>query len=106
MAAARLRLQNVSFFDCPYSASRGADVVLVLTEWDQYRALDLREISALMKGETLIDYRNLFTPGDVNRHGLRYVCLGRPASKLPVGASIVARGGKKRKLALGAPSRL
>ena len=106
MVAARLRLQNVSFFECPYSASRGADVVLILTEWDQYRSLDLREMSALMKGKTLVDYRNLFTPGDVTRHGLRYVCLGRPASKLPIGASIVARGGKKRKLALGAPSRL
>ncbi|MEP9398261.1 UDP-glucose/GDP-mannose dehydrogenase family protein [Mesorhizobium sp. KR2-14] len=77
IGSARSCLPGVRFFDTPYSAVHGADLALVLTEWEDYRGLDLKRVAQLMRGATLMDYRNLFSPPDVARAGLKYVCLGR-----------------------------
>jgi len=79
MKNARAVLSDVQFAESPYEAARGADAVVVLTEWDAYRTLNLGRLANAMRGATLFDYRNLFAPGDVARYGLRHVSLGRSA---------------------------
>jgi UDPglucose 6-dehydrogenase len=77
-AGTRRALSKVHWFDRPYEAATGADLVVILTEWDEYRTLDLSRLAGVMAGRTLIDYRNILDPREVTRHGLRYVSLGRP----------------------------
>lgn len=80
IANARDLLSDVDWLDCPYEAARGAQAVVILTEWDDYRCLQLRRLARLMSGSTLFDFRNLFDPAEVAEHGLRYVGIGRPAA--------------------------
>ena len=60
-----------------YAALAGADVAVVLTEWNEIKALGLDKAKQLMKGDQLIDLRNLFEPTDVQAKGLRYYGIGR-----------------------------
>ncbi len=60
-----------------YEALKGADVAVVLTEWSEIKALGLDKAKQLMKGDQLIDLRNLFEPKDVQQKGLRYYGIGR-----------------------------
>jgi len=80
MANARKRLRDVTWVNCPYSACKETSAVVVLTEWDEYRQLDLGRIARTLSGDALFDYRNLFEPRSVIQHGLRYFSLGRAAS--------------------------
>lgn len=61
----------------PYEACRGADAVVLFTEWNQYRALDLARIKAAMKGTVFIDLRNVYDPAKVREAGFHYVGVGR-----------------------------
>jgi UDPglucose 6-dehydrogenase len=60
-----------------YEAARGAQALLLLTEWDEFRQLDLAELKSLMELPVLVDGRNLFDPGTVRRAGFEYVSIGR-----------------------------
>jgi UDPglucose 6-dehydrogenase len=73
-------LAGVNWKSSPYEAAKGADLVLILTEWSEYRSLDLDRLAGLMRGRTVVDYRNLFRPEDVASHGLRYLSVGRSAA--------------------------
>ena len=64
----------------PYAAAAGAEAVVILTDWDEYRSLDLKRLAAAMAGRTIIDYRNLLPYGEPAAHGLRHIGLGRPDS--------------------------
>ncbi|GHC72391.1 UDP-glucose 6-dehydrogenase [Limoniibacter endophyticus] len=75
--ASRL-LPDVLWYDCPYEASDASDAIVILTEWEDYRRLDLSRLAGAMRGDCLIDYRNLLTSDDVVAHGLHYVSIGRP----------------------------
>lgn len=70
-------VKDVKWSKCPYAACDGAAAAVILTEWDEYRRLDLARIAGLLTGQLLIDYRNLFDPRNVSQHGLRYISLGR-----------------------------
>ena len=74
--AARL-LDGVAFRDGPYAAVEGADVVVILTEWDQFRALDLDRVKLLMRQPVMVDLRNVYRPEDMRARGFRYVSIGR-----------------------------
>ena len=76
--AAKAALRGVTWHESPYDAVAGADAVVILTEWDEYRRLDLRRMARLMPGDLVIDYRNVLDGAKVIRHGLRYCSLGRP----------------------------
>ncbi|MDP3299045.1 MAG: UDP-glucose/GDP-mannose dehydrogenase family protein, partial [Phenylobacterium sp.] len=76
-AEARHLLKNVDFAADPYAAARSADAVVIITEWDQFRALDLDRLKADMKTPILIDLRNIYRPDDVRRQGFDYVSIGR-----------------------------
>ncbi len=70
---------DIAWADCPYEASRKADVVVILTEWKQYAELDLSRLAKSMNGRTLVDFRNLLEPQAVSAQGLKYVSIGRKA---------------------------
>jgi UDPglucose 6-dehydrogenase len=65
----------------PYGAVDGADAVVVVTEWDEFRALDLDTVKAKMSGKVLVDLRNVWDPQEAERAGFIYVGIGR--GKLP-----------------------
>ncbi|GLQ55311.1 UDP-glucose dehydrogenase family protein [Devosia nitrariae] len=73
------QLDKVVWCDTAYEAAIGADLAVILTDWPDYRDLDLERLAGLMAGHTLMDLRNIFAPSEVIRHGLRYVSIGRPA---------------------------
>ena len=59
-------------------AVTGADAAVVLTEWAEFRAMDLHQLATQLKTPHLIDLRNIFTPQQVRAAGLTYTALGRP----------------------------
>jgi UDPglucose 6-dehydrogenase len=73
-------LDGVAFRDGPYDAVEGADVVVILTEWDQFRALDLDRVKLLLKQPVMVDLRNVYRPEDMKARGFRYSSIGRPYS--------------------------
>jgi UDPglucose 6-dehydrogenase len=60
-----------------YAAAAGADAVVLLTEWNQFRALDLARLRAVMQGDGFADLRNVYAPQDAAAAGFRYVSVGR-----------------------------
>ena len=50
---------------------------MIITEWDQFRALDLGRVRDLMRAPVLVDLRNIYNPADVRAHGFRYASIGR-----------------------------
>lgn len=77
--AARL-LDDVEWCDDAYGAIEGADAVAILTEWNQFRALDLERVKALLKAPVMVDLRNIYEPADMAARGITYVCVGRPSA--------------------------
>jgi UDPglucose 6-dehydrogenase len=76
---ARQMLPGVGFEADPYDVALGADMLVIITEWDQFRALDLDRIKQLMNEPVIFDLRNIYQPEDVRSRGFRYVSIGRPA---------------------------
>ena len=74
---ARQLLRDVHFKDGPYEAVAGADAVVIITEWDQFRALDLTRIKALMRAPVIVDLRNVYRPDEMSRLGFTYSSIGR-----------------------------
>src|SRR6266404_1698090 len=64
----------------PYEAAAGADALLILTEWEEFAALDLDRLSKLVKYPIVIDGRNLYDPAIMSAHGFSYYSVGRPAT--------------------------
>ncbi len=77
-----LKAPDISFAKDPYDAVKGADVLLVVTEWDVFRAVDLKKIKKLMKGGVIIDGRNVYEPEEVAKNGFAYLCVGRGFAEL------------------------
>ncbi len=77
-AEARQLLRDVDFVAGPYDAAEGADALVILTEWDQFRALDMDRIKALMRQPVIIDLRNIYQPAELRARGFTYASLGRP----------------------------
>ncbi len=75
---ARLLLEGVDFKDGPYDAVDGADAVVILTEWDQFRALDLERLKSLLRSPVVVDLRNIYRPEEMRQSGFTYVSIGRP----------------------------
>jgi UDPglucose 6-dehydrogenase len=75
---ARRLLPGVTFVDGAYDAIKGADAMVIITEWDQFRALDLDRVKALMRTPAVIDLRNVYRPNDLRQRGFAYRSVGRP----------------------------
>ena len=77
MEIARGMLPGVTFGDSPYAIAEGADVLVLVTEWDEFRALDFRRLKPLMAQPVIVDLRNVYPAEEVTRHGLAYYGVGR-----------------------------
>jgi len=77
MREAARYLPEIEYVETPYQACEGADALVLMTEWNQYRALDLPRIKALMKTPNLIDLRNIFEPRTAKEYGFNYMGIGR-----------------------------
>ena len=77
MHEAKALLKGVDFREGPYDAVEGADVVVIVTEWDPFRALDLDRLKSLVKQPVIVDLRNIYRPEDMRAKGFRYTSIGR-----------------------------
>jgi UDPglucose 6-dehydrogenase len=78
MSQAQALLQNVVYCEDAYACAEAADALVIVTEWEQFRALDLDRLRDLMDCPVVIDLRNIYRPEDMSRRGFVYVCVGRP----------------------------
>jgi UDPglucose 6-dehydrogenase len=74
---AREDLPGVEFATDPYACAAGADALVIVTEWDQFRALDLKRLKDLLARPNFVDLRNVYDPDDVAAAGLNYTGIGR-----------------------------
>jgi len=75
---AKKLMPELRYCEDAYDAVAGADVLVILTEWNSYRALDLKRIKTLMKTANIVDLRNIYRPDEMAQLGYRYASLGRP----------------------------
>jgi UDPglucose 6-dehydrogenase len=68
---------NILYTNCPYEATKGADALLILTEWKDFRHPDLLKIKASLKKPIIADGRNLYDPEKMKRMGFSYISIGR-----------------------------
>jgi UDPglucose 6-dehydrogenase len=80
---ARSILPEVQIAESSYAAAADADAVVLITEWDEFRALDLRKMSSTMSGNVLVDLRNVYDRADAEEAGLRYFPIGRGQAPAP-----------------------
>jgi len=78
MAEAKALLpHSIQYMDSIEAAVSGADAIVLMTEWNQYRGLDLAKTKSLMRGKVFVDLRNVYEPELMARHGFDYTCVGR-----------------------------
>jgi UDPglucose 6-dehydrogenase len=78
MTRARAVFPTLNYSEDPYDVARGADALLILTEWEQYRRLDWKRVREEMARPLLIDARNMLRPADMAALGFEYISFGRP----------------------------
>jgi UDPglucose 6-dehydrogenase len=74
---ARKLLEDVDFYADEYACAAGTDAVIIVTEWEQFRALDLPRLKGVMRQPVIVDLRNIYPPEEMRRHGFAYVGVGR-----------------------------
>lgn len=77
MREAGVHLRSIQLCASPEEAIEDVDVAVILTEWNAYRALDMKALSRSMRGNTLVDLRNIYPPDAMTDAGLRYISVGR-----------------------------
>jgi UDPglucose 6-dehydrogenase len=77
MESAKSVLNNVNFFEDPYKTIRDCDALIIVTEWDEFRNLDMRAVKALLKQPIVIDGRNIYDPAEMKDLGFTYLSIGR-----------------------------
>lgn len=80
MNAAGKILKNVFFAEDAYGAAEGVDAVVIVTEWNVFRALNFQRLSEIMISPILVDLRNIYHARDVEKYGFKYSSVGRPSS--------------------------
>ena len=78
MAEARKLLDGVDWCENAYATMEDADALAIVTEWNEFRALDLDRVKSLLKRPILVDLRNIYNPQEMTRAGFMYSCVGRP----------------------------
>jgi UDPglucose 6-dehydrogenase len=76
--AAEVLPSKVTYAETAYDAASGADALLILTDWEEFAALDLKRLHGALKYPIVVDGRNLFNPDVMSEHGFLYVSVGRP----------------------------
>jgi UDPglucose 6-dehydrogenase len=78
MEIARTMMPDIVYANDPYEAAKDADVVVIVTEWDAFRALDLRRLGDIMRTRCIVDLRNIYKPDVARQAGFAYHSVGRP----------------------------
>jgi UDPglucose 6-dehydrogenase len=81
MEEAATLLPGVAMVKNPYEAAQAADALVIVTEWDAYRALDLKRLKQEMKSPVIVDLRNIYKAEEMKSSGFRYISVGRPAAE-------------------------
>jgi len=79
MGQARPLMPGVTLCEGPYAAAEGADAVVLVTEWDALRALDLKRLAGIMRQPVMVDLRNIYPPEEAEAAGFAWHGIGRPA---------------------------
>src|SRR5579859_7700601 len=79
MHEAKPLLPGVDWKEDPYAAATGADVLVIITEWNEFRALQLDRLAGIMNRPAIVDLRNVYNPADAAKAGFAYSSIGRPA---------------------------
>ena len=82
MREAKNYLHNVVFCKGPYEAMDGAHAVVIITEWNAFRALDLVRVKSLLKTPILVDLRNIYNLSEMEKAGFIYYSIGRKELKI------------------------
>jgi UDPglucose 6-dehydrogenase len=77
MANARHLIDGIDYAEGPYEAAEDADALVIVTEWNQFRALDLDRLKKIMKSPVLVDLRNIYRTDEITSHGFTYAGIGR-----------------------------
>jgi len=84
MEQAKQVVTDVTFCQGPYDCLEEADAAVIVTEWEQFRALDLGRVRDLMACPVIVDLRNIYQPEEMQKAGFAYVCVGRAQTAQPV----------------------
>jgi len=68
----------IEYCDDPYQCAAGADALVIVTEWDAFRAMDLGRVKEALKAPVVVDLRNIYRSEDMRRRGFHYTSIGRP----------------------------
>jgi UDPglucose 6-dehydrogenase len=77
MHEAKELMPDVAYCGTPWDAIEGADALVIITEWHQFRALDLKRVRESMAGDVVVDLRNIYDPEDMAKRGFKYTSIGR-----------------------------
>src|SRR5947199_676210 len=88
MEQAKQVLADVTYYQGPYDCVEEADAAVIVTEWEQFRALDLERLRDLMACPVIVDLRNIYWPEDMKKHGFAYASIGRAPTFQPASVSI------------------
>jgi UDPglucose 6-dehydrogenase len=77
MGQAQALLADVAYCENAYDCAEGADALVIATEWEQFRALDIERLRDLMACPVVVDLRNVYRPEEMQRQGFAYACVGR-----------------------------
>ena len=80
MEQARLELPDITYCDSPYSCAANADALVIVTEWEQFRALNMDQLKKEMAQPVIVDLRNVYRPDEMAKRGFRYESVGRPTT--------------------------
>ncbi len=78
MEAAQKHLEDVEWCNDSYEAAKDADALVIITEWNEFRALAISKLAEVMKTKRMIDMRNIYNPEDMQERGFHYISIGRP----------------------------
>ena len=77
MEEAKHYINGIEYATDEYDALQDADVLVIVTEWNQFRALDMERVKGLLKSPKIVDLRNIYEPNDMRAYGFEYVGVGR-----------------------------
>jgi UDPglucose 6-dehydrogenase len=78
MAEAKKLMPDLTYCRDAYDCMTGADALVIITEWNEFRALDLARIKASLRQPVIVDLRNIYNPAEMSQAGFRYSSIGRP----------------------------
>jgi UDPglucose 6-dehydrogenase len=98
MAEAKKLMPDLDYCDDAYQTMAGADALILITEWNEFRALDLDRVKSLLRQPVVVDLRNIYQPDAMIAAGLTYHSIGRPVNpsgsepmtETPAGLRVIA----------------